>query len=263
MSDSSSGSQSDGPAPKCPRFLPLDPTEVANVEKGGCMRSRYSEGWADKLFQDWQKAEGKDCCLSVADRSEREDTASFVDDLSFCILQERKENSELYNPKSLEGLVMGFGRLIRARQAERAIQSGEHCVPFNIMSDPRFAKVVVAGNESVERSVRSGLGEALRFREGHSKNYKFSLAKARVEQHRPHVDCHIPDVIFTSKQLQAKRPKVWNRLKEPPRPLFLTPKQNFRLDAYVWFKEGPVGENTLAKFSARMTEQLVGREENQ
>ncbi|KAL2650090.1 hypothetical protein R1flu_018218 [Riccia fluitans] len=66
------------------------------------------------------------------------------------------------------------------------------------------------------------------------------------------VNCHLPDFISTFKRLQMKRPKGWKKYKEPPRTLFLTPRQSLRYEDGVWFKEGPVGVNTLARLTERI-----------
>ncbi|KAL3687813.1 hypothetical protein R1sor_014122 [Riccia sorocarpa] len=256
MSETSSGNDSDEPAVKRSRFLPLDPTEVANVEKGGRRRSRNSEQWAEKIFQDWLKAEGKDVSLSVADRSESEDVVAAGNEaversVRAGLGREVKKSSVL----SLEEEKLILDQKICQIDTPTGLnyRMGFFCLRnFLIRGQKELRNVNIEDFQIVNLPI----GQALRFTQGHNKNYRFSLARAGIEQHRPAVDCHLPDIISTFKQLESKRPKVWKKLKEPPHPLFLTPRQSFLVDDDVWFKEGPVGENTLAKYSARMTANL-------
>ncbi|KAL2622635.1 hypothetical protein R1flu_002840 [Riccia fluitans] len=68
LSESSDSDLEDVPSK---RFRSLE-EEVANVNKGGRQKSKHSETWAEHLWQDWLKAEGKPCSLSIADHYESE-----------------------------------------------------------------------------------------------------------------------------------------------------------------------------------------------
>jgi hypothetical protein len=66
---------------------------------------------------------------------------------------------DLYNCR-ISGLLRTVGRLIRARQEERAIEKSESPpVRFNILSDGHYAKVKLAADQAVLRSS----GKIIRF----------------------------------------------------------------------------------------------------
>lgn len=61
---------------------------------------------------------------------------------------------------SLQNMMRAIGRVIRQRQEDRIRESmGLNLVPFDIMTDPRFADVRNAGTEAAKESSRSGLGK--------------------------------------------------------------------------------------------------------
>jgi hypothetical protein len=56
-------------------------------------------------------------------------------------------------------MLRSIGRLIRARQEERIIQTSEApSMMFNIVKDVRYRKVVVAANQACARSAEAGFG---------------------------------------------------------------------------------------------------------
>jgi hypothetical protein len=56
-------------------------------------------------------------------------------------------------------MLRSIGRLIRARQEERVIETSEEpSVMFNIMKDIRYRKIIVAANQACARSAEAGLG---------------------------------------------------------------------------------------------------------
>lgn len=56
-------------------------------------------------------------------------------------------------------MLRAIGRLIRAHQEERVIQTSEQpASPFYIIADCRYRAVVVAANQACAKSVAAGLG---------------------------------------------------------------------------------------------------------
>lgn len=60
---------------------------------------------------------------------------------------------------SLQGLLRALGRIIRSRIAANAVASGTRAESFNILKDPRYAKVKLAADEAALRSITAGLGK--------------------------------------------------------------------------------------------------------
>lgn len=64
---------------------------------------------------------------------------------------------------SLQNMLRGIGRVMRARQEQRSRETMEPIlIPFNIMKDPRFTTVLDASTQTVIHSSKSGLGREVK-----------------------------------------------------------------------------------------------------
>jgi hypothetical protein len=82
------------------RFAELNEVEVEHVKSGGERKSKHSEHWACKAFDEWRLCKGYSIGKSVGDLSEEEDLHPFVDMLLKFFLQVRKMDGNLYPPNS-------------------------------------------------------------------------------------------------------------------------------------------------------------------
>jgi hypothetical protein len=63
---------------------------------------------------------------------------------------------------SIAGMLRAIGRLIRARQEERIIETSiQPAVMFNIITDVRYRRVVLAANQACQKSAAAGLGREI------------------------------------------------------------------------------------------------------
>ncbi|KAL3684269.1 hypothetical protein R1sor_002291 [Riccia sorocarpa] len=129
------------------RFCKASIVEISKIENG-CRR--YSEGtdrWCERSFQEWQAANRITDTRSIAERhADQENLITFVQELARFVLETR--------PKT--------GGLIRQKEQQVAVQAGQPYIPFKILTDPRYALVVNAGDEAVRRSISVGIGRQMK-----------------------------------------------------------------------------------------------------
>nr|XP_024365966.1 uncharacterized protein LOC112277641 isoform X1 [Physcomitrium patens]XP_024365967.1 uncharacterized protein LOC112277641 isoform X1 [Physcomitrium patens]XP_024365968.1 uncharacterized protein LOC112277641 isoform X1 [Physcomitrium patens]XP_024365969.1 uncharacterized protein LOC112277641 isoform X1 [Physcomitrium patens] len=119
--------------------------------KEGCEKN-YPEMWARKAFDAWRTANGHPTDLSIEDLSEQRDVRTLVDMLCEFISQLTKQNGQSYPPASIQAMLRAIGRIIRAREEQRTVETGIAKVPFSIYRDPRFLKVKWAVEDAVAKS---------------------------------------------------------------------------------------------------------------
>ncbi|KAL3685410.1 hypothetical protein R1sor_003432 [Riccia sorocarpa] len=144
------------------RFQDVDLAELHRVEQGGRRRSQSSEDWARRTFDEWRRVKKIDYNKSIEDLSEETDVREFVDNLTTFFLQVNKKDGTLYPPTTIQALLRAIGRVIRARQEQRCVETGLAVHPFNILKDSRYHKVKLAADEAVQRSMDRGLGKSVK-----------------------------------------------------------------------------------------------------
>ncbi|KAL3696192.1 hypothetical protein R1sor_010268 [Riccia sorocarpa] len=140
-------------------FQDVDPDELHRVEQGGRRRNKFVDDWGRKRFYEWRRLKKIDCNKSIEDLSEESDIREFVDNLTTFFLQVKKKDGQLYLPTTIQALLRAIGRVIRARQEQRCVETGIAVHPFSIWKDPRYRKVKLAADEAVQRSLDRGLGK--------------------------------------------------------------------------------------------------------
>ena len=117
------------------RFVPHSHDEMQIVNEGGRRRSKHGENWSRSTFHEWRVEQKVDTSLSIEKLSEQEDLKPFDDLLARFILDARKRDGSFYPPGSINSLLRGIGRIIRACCNKRAIESSKPCELFHIFSD--------------------------------------------------------------------------------------------------------------------------------
>jgi hypothetical protein len=74
-----------------------------------------------------------------------------------------------------------------------------------------------------------------------------------ADDHKPFVNCYIPNVVQTYKVLMEHRPKWHDSF---PHLLLLIPKTRLDLLERLWFKKTPAGKNTLCFLNKHLTKGL-------
>jgi hypothetical protein len=86
-----------------------------------------------------------------------------------------------------------------------------------------------------------------RFSPGPNKNWKIDVTHCSSESLRKPVHCSVPDVVKTYKSIVNYWPSFKDE-EEARHHAFFTPIK-FKKGAEVWFKNVPIGRNTLSKIS--------------
>jgi hypothetical protein len=92
-----------------------------------------------------------------------------------------------------------------------------------------------------------------RFQQGLNKNGKFDVSHYGADDHKPFVNCYIPNVVQTYKVLMEHRPKWHDSF---PHLLLLIPKTRLDLLEKEWFMKTLVEKHTLCLLSKCMIASL-------
>lgn len=93
---------------------------------------------------------------------EEDDVIDFASMLSCFTLKIRKQNKNLYPPRSMQNLLHGINYLIKARSKLRAVQIDRQTQIIDIFNDPLYAKVKCVGDVAINCAIDSSLGRDVR-----------------------------------------------------------------------------------------------------
>jgi hypothetical protein len=119
--------------------------------------TKHTEAWARARFDAWRTLQKRPTNLSIEELGDL-DMKELGETVWMFLTQVRKQNGKEYPAETIGSLLRAIGRILRAHQDARILQTQVPEVPFNVMSDFRFKKAQVTVSETISLASRLGTG---------------------------------------------------------------------------------------------------------